>query len=44
VVKPGETTTGTSDLKYDESWIPEHHLKPPSVRRSPRNKNGGKKD
>ncbi|CAG8742141.1 16864_t:CDS:2, partial [Funneliformis caledonium] len=34
VVKTENSETGPSDLKYDESWIPEHHLKP-QTRTSP---------
>lgn len=37
VVKTENSETGPSDLKYDESWIPEHHLKP-QTRTSPRKK------
>ncbi|CAI2163214.1 10916_t:CDS:2 [Funneliformis geosporum] len=44
VVKTETTDTGTSDLKYDESWIPEHHLKPQTRTSSRKKKNDAKKD
>lgn len=44
--KPEDMAAGGSssaDLKYDESWIPEHHLKPQPTRSSPRIKKKNEK-